>query len=186
MQKRLIVLIVLLALIIAALPVAALAGKAQEFEVTVRNRTDHPAEVKVIGTDGVPHMFTVPAGISYITLPEGVHNYWVGSACGHTAGTWNMNVDKTLWIDCTTLGNAAWLTRTATIKGEPACADTGFFLLAGDAVAYFTETYWHFESIFSYPDTYLFMEKVYGADNLTYGCITDHPYNVYLDNFSGF
>ena len=39
MQKRLIVLIVLLALIIAALPVAALAGKAQEFEVTVRNRT---------------------------------------------------------------------------------------------------------------------------------------------------
>ena len=183
MQKRLIVLIVLLALIIAALPVEALAGKAQEFEVTVRNRTDHPAEVKVIGTDGVPHMFTVPAGISYITLPEGVHNYWVGSACGHTAGTWNMNVNKTLWIDCTTLGNAAWLTRNAN-KGK-ACADTGFYVYTGEPILFYTETHWSFESIFSYPDSYLFLEKVYGADRLIYGCVTDYPFNFYLDNFSG-
>ena len=176
-KRKLIVLALVCALIVGALPMAAFAAKAQEFDVTVRNRTGQPAEVKVIGADGVPHMFTAPVGVSNITLPEGVQSYWVSSSCGNSAGSWNLNVNKTLWIDCTPLGNAAWVAKPA-LK---ACSDTGLFVFFGpDYVVYYSETNWDdYDRGSYYPYSQFFTEYIDGFEFYQFGCITEMNYNSY-------
>ena len=173
---------ILLVILAVALPVAAFAAKAQEFDVTVRNRTGYPAEVKVIGADGLPHMFTAPAGFSKITLPEGVQNYWVSSACGNDAGTWNLNVNKTLWIDCSPMGGAAWLRKlTSARKAILGCADTGMFVyVAPGLTIYFSETNWDVNatgSVVSYLD--YFNDKIQFYEIYKFACMTDDVYTIY-------
>lgn len=181
MQKKVIYLLVVLSLLLAALPSAVFAATAQEFEVTVYNRTGHPAEVKVTDADGVPHMFTAPAGISSITLPEGMHSYWVSSACGNSAGRWNLNVDKKLWIDCSVLGSAAWLTKTAKASGS-FCADTGlfFFVPSSPPITHFySQTNWSASSSNTWDQELALLQLVTYA-TIVKGCVTDYSYDAYF------
>ena len=171
-KKRVFVFMALAALLVM-LPGAALAGKAQLFDVTVRNRTGQPAEVKVIGADGVPHMFTAPVGVGNITLPEGVQSYWVSSSCGNSAGSWNLNVNKTLWIDCSPLGNAVWVAKPQKLE---VCADSGVFLFMGDEVVFYSKTYWDFP--FSTYDANLNYLLGTGFSVLE-GCVDDLAYTLY-------
>lgn len=176
-NRKLYVVGILLVILAVALPVAAFAAKAQEFDVTVRNRTGYPAEVKVIGADGLPHMFTAPAGFSKITLPEGVQNYWVSSACGNDAGTWNLNVNKTLWIDCTSSGGAAWLAK----KPVPVCGDTGLFVHFGpNFTIFYSQTNWDdYDRGSYYPYEQFFDEYILGWEMYTFGCESLMGYQAY-------
>ena len=93
-------LLVIFALLTCLLPAAVLAGSPQTHEVEVRNLTGATAEVSVIDAEGHTHFFSIPSGLSFITLEEGVMSYYVGSACGNSSGIWNLSKDKTLWIEC--------------------------------------------------------------------------------------
>lgn len=171
---------VFLAVLVLALllPTAVLAAKPQEFEVSVRNRTGQPAELRVTGADGIHHMFNVPVGYSTITLPEGVHNYYAATACGNTAGNWNMSMKKTLVLDCFQTGAAAYLAT----KPEKACSDNGFFIWAtyapGSPWHYYSETNWDPTFPVSYDDH---LSGLLQGWTIIEGCITDHSYSAYYN-----
>ena len=100
MNRKMLVVLAVIALLVSLLPAAVLAGSPQTHEVEVRNLTGATAEVSVIDAEGHTHFFSIPSGLSFITLEEGVMSYYVGSSCGNTSGLWNLSKDKTLWIEC--------------------------------------------------------------------------------------
>ena len=94
-------LVLILAFVFATLPQAVFAKGEQSVELSVRNLTKQTIELAYKGADGVQHWAHVPAGISSLTLPEGVYSYWADPACGHVAGTINFNKANThLWVQC--------------------------------------------------------------------------------------
>ena len=180
MNKKFFLILVLVAILAAALPMAALAGKQQTFEVSVRNRTGAAAEVRVTSANGKVSMMRVPAGYSTISLAQGVYSYWVSSACGNSAGSWNLNVDKILWIDCGVFGNAAWVAGRG--HGTPTgCSDTGWYinwepLLGHDHWAFFTETYWD-DRVVGYAAEIADYQN--SGFEMMQGCLGDYYYDEY-------
>ena len=139
--------LMIVVLIAVLLPVTALAAKPMTFDVTFRNQTGSPAELKLIDSIGNVRMVTVAKGVSTLTLPEGKHDFWISSACGNTAGSWNLNVNKVFFIQCSALGvHASSRTVAGLAKGSSSCSDYGFYYRdpsgGADYWVFVSQTYW--------------------------------------------
>ena len=100
MNKTLFTLLTL-ALLLISITGSALAAGPSEFTIDVRNHTGAPVEFNYTGADGVHHTTTIPAGVTSLTLMEGVYNFWADPSCGHVAGSININQQRQiLMIDC--------------------------------------------------------------------------------------
>lgn len=100
MKKSLIYSIILVLLLISIIPVTVLAGKPKELVLDVRNRTSAEVELRVTDEFGISRFYTIPAGVTTLTLQEGSYSYYASLPCGNLAGMWNVNVMKTLMLDC--------------------------------------------------------------------------------------
>ena len=98
MKKFTLVMLVLLATL--ALVGTAGAGAPASLTVIVRNSSGGEASLRLTDADGNNHFFTVPAGASELTLTEGIYTYYAIMPCGNTAGTFNINVAKVLYLSC--------------------------------------------------------------------------------------
>ena len=100
MKRKWIVLTLVLALLLAALPTAALAAAPAEVKVFVRNTTGANAELSLTDAAGNKIFKTLEPGVSDFTLTEGLYAIYVSTVCGAYADNWNVNVNKTLYIEC--------------------------------------------------------------------------------------
>jgi hypothetical protein len=178
MRNKFFVLFFVLTLFASALPAAAKAAKQQTFEISVRNRTHGSVEVKVIGSDGVAKFFKLPAGFSTLSMPEGTYQYWVSSSCGNSAGKWNLNVNKTLWVDCSSTGNAAWVAKN---RSAASCSDYGFLVDWNTSPsqtwwAFLSQSHWDYTTLNFDSETQRIIDLGF---NITWGCETDFVYDEY-------
>lgn len=100
MKNRFLLLFLVVVLLAAMLPAAALAAKPAELKVLVRNATGAPAELSLTDANGNVIYQSLPAGVSQFTLTEGSYAFYVSTACGAQSGVWNVNSVKTLYVDC--------------------------------------------------------------------------------------
>ena len=101
MKRTILSIAVLSVLMILFFTGAALAAKPGTFTIDVRNTTGKPVEFNYRGEDGITHWVTLPAGVSQLTIAEGVYSYWADPPCGHVAGTFNLDAAlKVLWVSC--------------------------------------------------------------------------------------
>ena len=121
--------IIFTAMIIAALLIGitgtVFAKGPAEYTIDVRNRTGAPVQFNYRGADGINHWATIPAGVTSLTLTQGVYAYWADPKCGHIAG--NVNIDaqnKTLWIGCE---SAHPFVVATFIRKSSSCSDWGVF-----------------------------------------------------------
>ncbi len=178
-MKKTLMIVFLVALLAAVLPASALAGKKNNFKISVRNRTDASAEISAVDANGGKHNFKVGKGWSTIQMPEGRYDYWVSSACGNNAGSWNLNVNKTLWIECGPLGPVA-----VVAKPVPAiCSDPGAFVNYWGPneswMIFYSQTNWLPDSSFGTWVSYLLKIEEMGFD-VIYGCVSDQYYDQYF------
>lgn len=173
-MKKSFMIVFLVALLAFVLPMSVFAGKRQNFEVSVRNRSGASAMVIVVNEQGQSSNFQLPAGYSTIQLEEGKYDYYVTTACGNSAGRWNLNVDKTLWVVCT---QVAPLAQLAIQKGGVSgCSDYGFFVDWGGYVEFNSETHWN-SPIVSWPAN--IQNVIEAGATPVPGCISDLPYDGY-------
>lgn len=99
-MKTKIGLFVVLALILALLPLNVFAAEPAELDIRVYNRTGAPASVRLTDADGALTWLDLPAEESVVTLTEGIYEYYAVTACGPQVGTWNVNVVKELMLRC--------------------------------------------------------------------------------------
>ncbi len=182
-MKKTLMIVFLVALLAAVLPAGALAGKKNNFKISVRNRTDASAEISAVDANGGKHNFKVGKGWSTIQLPEGRYDYWVSSACGSNAGSWNLNVNKTLWIECGPLGPVAVVAKPVPAGGSPICSDPGAFVdwnkdPDGTWWVFLSQTNWLPDSSYGTWESYLPKIEGMGFD-VIYGCVSDQYYDEY-------
>ena len=129
-------------LIVTLLPVNVFAAQPQEVDVNVRNRTGGTVEVSLTDESGNIQFFSFEEGVSELTLTEGRYQFWASMPCGNLAGTWNVNISKTLFLSCDEAGPSAELTRRSSGQFGRVCAtgEGGFFVpVLGD---FFSQDYW--------------------------------------------
>ena len=100
MKKNLVLVLLVLALLLAALPTVALAAAPAEVKVIVRNTTGAVAELSLTDAAGNKTFKSLEPGQSAFTLTEGMYTIYVSTVCGAYADSWNVNVNKTLYIEC--------------------------------------------------------------------------------------
>ena len=100
MKKNFVLILLALALLLAALPTIALAAAPAEVKVFVRNTTGANAELSLTDAAGNKIFKTLEPGVSDFTLTEGLYAAYVSTVCGAYADSWNVNVNKTLYIEC--------------------------------------------------------------------------------------
>ena len=175
MKHKLTTLALVLALLAALIPSAAMAAKAtEEITIDVRNHTGAPVELNYRGDDGVTRWTTVPTGVSSLTLPEGSYAYWADPKCGHIAGNVKLVNNKlTLWIICQDI-QPALFTSHVTAASPYSCSDWGVYF---PGIAHFyTETYW---TGTDFATDVLSWSGYYGG---VYTCIDDLVVSFYFDS----
>lgn len=100
MKRKILVLTLVLALLLASLPSAAFAAAPAEVKVLVRNTTGAIAELRLTDADGNKIFKSLEPGVSDFTLTEGAFTVYVSTVCGAYADTWNVHVTRTLYIEC--------------------------------------------------------------------------------------
>ena len=100
MKKNFVLVLLALALLLAALPAVALAAAPAEVKVFVRNTTGAVAELSLTDAAGNKIFKSLEPGLSDFTLTEGLYAAYVSTVCGAYADSWNVNVNKTLYIEC--------------------------------------------------------------------------------------
>ena len=100
MRVKLSSLIVIISLLAAMLPAAALAAAPAQTKVTVRNTTGAVVSLKLVDAAGNPIYMDLEAGVSTFMLDSGQYQYYISTICGAEAGTWNVDTSKTLYIEC--------------------------------------------------------------------------------------
>jgi hypothetical protein len=100
MKKQLFVVFVVIALLVAALPVSVFAGTPAELKVDVRNTTGGAINLDIVDAAGNHIYKSFEAGVFEFDMLEGVYTYYVSTPCGNYAGDWNLNINKTLFVSC--------------------------------------------------------------------------------------
>lgn len=90
--------LVMLVILIPATPVTA-KDPVQRLLV-IRNRTGADVVVDMVNDNDKHNSFVVNPGVTRFTVKEGIYNFYLSTPCGNTAGTWNVNVRKTLFLSC--------------------------------------------------------------------------------------
>lgn len=111
MKTKLFSLLIIVMLLVTAIPASVFAAAPQDLTLHVRNRTGVAVELNLQDANGNISFYTVAEGVSEMTLTEGVYSYWADLPCGHIAGTWNVNVVKTLFLSCDNAMPTVYLTR---------------------------------------------------------------------------
>ena len=169
--------IVFTAMIIAALLIGitgtVFAKVPAEYTIDVRNRTGAPVQFNYRGADGINHWATIPAGVTSLTLTQGVYAYWADPKCGHIAG--NVNIDaqnKTLWIGCESAHPFVVATFIRKSSSSSSCSPWGWGIFTPSDGFFYSETLW-----IEGPDIW----ASWAADRIdnhngVYGCFSDFPY----------
>ena len=111
-MKKMLFTAVILVVLLTSLVGTVFAAGPVDFTIDVRNRTGAEVAFNYTGADGVHHTTSIPAGISKLTLTEGVYQYWASPSCGNIAGSINLTQQhQTLWIDCSGVKAAMKLTK---------------------------------------------------------------------------
>ena len=100
MKNRSLILAMLAALLASFIPLGAQAGKPTPLTLHIRNQTGAPATMRLSGSAGDVHHISLPTGLSAVQLPDGFYQYYAATQCGAYAGSWNLNVAKTLHLGC--------------------------------------------------------------------------------------
>ena len=176
-MKKSFMIVFLVALLAFVLPMSVFAGKRQNFEVSVRNRSGASAMVIVVNEQGQSSNFQLPAGYSTIQLEEGKYDYYVTTACGNSAGRWNLNVDKTLWVVCTQVAPVAQLVIQKGGVSVSSCVDYGFFVDYAGWVEFNSQTNWVTQFI-SWEQH--LQNTIDTGRSPVLGCIHEYGYNEYF------
>ena len=99
-MKKIVMFFVVLALLLAALPATALAKEPVTVELNVRNRAKYEVQLQLKDAYNNIRTFVVPAGLSTLDVQEGRYEYWASLPCGNVSGIANVNVVKTLVLEC--------------------------------------------------------------------------------------
>ncbi len=90
-----------LVLLALALPASVFAAAPGFFTYMVRNHSGQAVQFNYRGEDGVTHWVELPEGVSELRLAEGQTDYWADPACGHVAGSLNVDApNKIVWVEC--------------------------------------------------------------------------------------
>ena len=87
-------------MLLAALPATALAKEPVTVELNVRNRAKHEVQLQLKDAYNNIRTFVVPTGLSTLDVQEGRYEYWASLPCGNVSGIANVNVVKTLVLEC--------------------------------------------------------------------------------------
>ena len=126
MKTKWILMLTVLAMLVTALPGAALAKAATPVKLNVYNHTGADAQITTSNAAGASSFFTVPAGWSQIELGAGKYDYRIGSQCGGESGVWNLNVTKSVDIRCLRTGGVDAFFKQKAAKA--AVCDLGVYL----------------------------------------------------------
>lgn len=99
MKKTLIVLLSVM-LLLSLIPATVFAAEPAELKVRVRNTSGGDVDLKLTAEDGSVQYITLPNGVYETTLMEGKYQYYAVMPCGTQFGEWNLNVSKTLYLQC--------------------------------------------------------------------------------------
>ena len=100
MQKKIVFLLMIVAILASMLPTAAFAAAPAELKVWVRNQTDAVASLQLVDANGNPQFIDVEPGLSHFMLTEGQYTMYVSTVCGAYSETIKVDSTKTLFIDC--------------------------------------------------------------------------------------
>jgi hypothetical protein len=100
MKHKIVSMFVLAVLIITTLFSSAGASGPVELNVNVRNATGAVVSLRLTDANGINTFFSLEPGVYPITLTEGEYSYYASLPCGNLAGSWNVNVVKTLYLSC--------------------------------------------------------------------------------------
>jgi len=100
MKKQLFVVFVVIALLVATLPVSVFASTPAVLKVDVRNTTGGAINLDIVDAAGNHIYKSFDAGVFEFEMLEGIYTYYVTTPCGNYAGDWNLNINKTLFVSC--------------------------------------------------------------------------------------
>ena len=87
-------------LLVITLIGTATAGAPADLKVNVRNSSGGTVSLRLTDANGNNRFLTIEPGLAPITVVEGEYSYYASLPCGNLAGTWNVNVTKTLFLSC--------------------------------------------------------------------------------------
>jgi len=99
-MKNKMLLMMVIVMLVSLVPMAAFAAAPAELTVKVKNNTGGVVTGKAEDSSGNLYWLDLPAGVSEITMTEGVYTTYLVTNCGTQYGTWNLNVTKVLEIEC--------------------------------------------------------------------------------------
>lgn len=112
-MKKYIVFCVTVLLLISLLPTSVFAAGPVEYTIDVRNRTGEAVELSYTGSDNITHFVKIGAGVTSLTINEGVYSYFASPKCGNIAGQMNISQQRqTLWISCDDANPSLSVTKT--------------------------------------------------------------------------
>ena len=100
MMRKVLLVSLVLALLLLAVPVVAFAATPVEVKVQVRNHTTGIAEVRVTDEFGNNLYYSFEPGLTEISLTEGKYQAYISTVCGTSSDTWYVDKDKVLYIEC--------------------------------------------------------------------------------------
>jgi len=100
MKQKIVSMFVLAVLLITTLFSGASASGPAQLKVNVRNATGAVVSLRLTDANGINTFFSLEPGVYPITLTESVYSWYASLPCGNLAGSWNVNVVKTLYLSC--------------------------------------------------------------------------------------
>jgi hypothetical protein len=140
MTKKLTGIFLVVALVTLLLPASAIARAPGEFHLNVRNQTGGVVHLSLTDANGIVAFYTLDLGVFPVNLTEGVYSYWASTLCGNVAGSWNVNVSKTLFLSCK--GDSPFLSLAKTFT--PDCDDFGYMYRDGPGAPYIFVSQTHY------------------------------------------
>lgn len=164
------------------LPASAIAGSHQPLHLNVRNQTGGTVQLNLTDANGDMTFIALEPGVFPVDLKEGIYSYWASTPCGNVAGSWNVNVSKTLFLSCKNDLLALSLAKTYT----PDCADFGLTYSEYGRFTFISQThygehignYWD-GNVATYEDAKFDLVNGWGF-SIVEGCLTsfDDPYYI--------
>ncbi len=184
MLKKLFSCTLIVVLVSILLPATAFAGNPQPLHLNVRNQTGGTVHLNLTDANGDVTFITLESGVFPVDLTEGVYNYWASTPCGNIAGSWNVNVGKTLFLSCKNNLPALSLAKSVL----PGCLDFGYVYTYYDDLIFVSQTHYGENSNGNVP-TYeeSKFDMVYGwGYSIVEGCLTtfDNLYYITSTNHS--
>jgi hypothetical protein len=168
------------------LPASAIAGSPQPLHLNVRNQTGGTVQLNLTDANGDMTFIALEPGVFPVDLTEGIYSYWASTPCGNVAGSWNVNVSKTLFLSCKNDLLALSFVKTYTRNSN--CADFGFLYNSGGGMTFVSQThygepigdFWAGD-VSTYEEAKFDIINGYGF-SVVEGCLTSFDYSTYATN----